>query len=67
MNRDDYIALAAAFRSTYPYVAQHSTKLQRAQYTIWHETRGHVMQALASDNPNFDRSKFLVATELPID
>lgn len=63
MTRKNYIALAAAFNYSRPYIATRSTRQQRAQMQTWHEIRGKVMQVLAADNPRFDRQRFLEATE----
>lgn len=63
MSHKDYIALATALRSTRPYVARRSTREQRATYKCWHNTRGCIMAVLAADNPNFDRQRFIYATE----
>ena len=63
MSRKDYIKIAAAFAQTRPYVAARSTKQQRACYAVWHALRGHIMAVLQADNPNFDRYRFIDATE----
>lgn len=65
MTRKDYIALAAAFAVTRPYVAKRSTHEQRVAYEVWHHTRSQIMQVLAADNYNFNRSCFIDATEIP--
>jgi len=61
--RNNYNALAEALAATRPHLPARSTKLQRAQYEVWHETRGHIMAVLQADNPRFDRERFIATTE----
>jgi hypothetical protein len=63
MTRKDYVLLADAFSECRPYVAARSTREQRACFDTWHNCRAAVMEVLKQDNPNFNRAKFVEATE----
>ena len=67
MTRKDYITIAEAFNSTYPSidtiyhedgrVSHHPLAIQ------WRITRTAIADALAKDNPQFDRGRFYKACE----
>ena len=59
MTRKDYILIAAALRRAidpFPTVLENS-----AATCTWLQTVRHVADALARDNPQFNRAKFLTA------
>jgi len=57
MTRKDYVLLASAFFSCRPGFDSYSA--ERSEQ--WEADVRRIAQALASDNPRFDREKFLLA------
>lgn len=58
MSKKDYELIAAAFRAARPCAVGDRG---RDWYDGWHAVVDSVADALASDNPRFDRARFLAA------
>ena len=62
MTRKDYILIAAALaRPIKPFSTSAQT---HAALITWEDTCRHVADALARDNPRFDRERFLKAARV---
>ena len=62
MTRKDYVLIAAALKSTKPVPPTNATLDTRvAGAMAWGRTAAYLTDALASDNPRFDRERFLKA------
>ena len=64
MTRKDYVAIAAALRSTRDRIDAHDITGDTAlvvQRDVFKATVSAVATALENDNPRFDRRKFLAA------
>lgn len=57
MTRKDYIIIARALQGAYP-VPENSTPIQ-----AWRGAVGAIADAIAKDNPRFDKDKFLLACQ----
>ena len=63
MNRKHYNLLAADLAKFRPFIAQRSTREQRACLQVWRNCRYSIMLTLQENNPNFDWDRFIQATE----
>ena len=69
MTAKDYRALAAALARTrpdpkvYQWEGVTNTVTDGISRGLWDRTRDAIADALAADNPRFDRSRFVTATE----
>jgi hypothetical protein len=68
MTKKDYILIAAALRGDAAHLTHQAgipyermTPWYRGAYDQWNTAAMAVADALASDNPKFDRSRFLAA------
>lgn len=60
MTRKDYELIARAFTLARPIAPPRNSSLRAAHYTLDAVAR-HLADALAFDNPRFDRGRFLAA------
>ena len=58
MTRKDYVAIAGAFQGAHTSLRVH---FPVASFQGWRVAIDHVADALAKDNPRFDRARFLQA------
>ena len=65
MTRKDYVAIAEALSNTKPRQGAPfaTARLYECAYRTWANTREAIADALAADNPQFDRGRFYVACE----
>lgn len=63
MTRKDYELIARAFTLARPIAPPRNSILRAAHYTL-DEVARHLADGLASDNPRFDRGRFLAACEV---
>ena len=61
MTRKDYILIAAALKESRSHIASPNASLRDARSETLDVTVGRLAEALASDNPRFDRERFLTA------
>lgn len=61
MTRKDYKLLAAAFAATKPAPCTFGPDHTRASVEQWQKDVNEIAIALQSDNPNFDRVRFIKA------
>ncbi len=59
MTRKDYVLIAEALKNARP--DPHGTTISRHRYDGWHVSACALADALANDNPRFDRERFLKA------
>lgn len=62
MTKKDYIRIAEALRAAMP--DDSSSKTYKAELARWDITALHLLHALHSDNPRFDRDRFATACGL---
>ena len=66
MTTKDYIKLADALARAKPNRYNHSDGLEyHVKLNTWLDCRHEIMSVLQSDNPNFNSTKFIEATEQP--
>lgn len=64
MTRQHYIRIAAALKAANPHLeTSDSTNAYRYMKKAWRNTVETVADALADDNPRFDRSRFYAAAD----
>jgi hypothetical protein len=63
MTRKDYVAIAKAFQYSYLKITPDSDDADCAHRNVWHVLRMDIANALADDNPRFDRQRFYTACE----
>ena len=63
MTRKDYVLIAAALAAAARNVTA-AGMTDHTAHTVWQECAATVADALAQDNPRFDRERFLTACEV---